>query len=259
MIAVNLLPRGANAGANAPRGPSVKDALAARLASVGAVVGDPYLVGAAAATVVAVAAVAALHLTTSREAAALAERERVAVADSSRFATAIAARRRAEAERDAVTRQLTVITQIDSARYIWAHALDEVSRSLPPYTWLTSVQQTSAPPAPPAAPAKRDSAAAPAAGAGAKAKADTVAVPTPAGGVTFRLVGQTVDIQALTLFMRDLEASPFVERVQLVRSEAVIADGKEVTEFTLDGAYRSAPLAVLRTQTLAIPVMSAGR
>ncbi len=88
-------------------------------------------------------------------------------------------------------------------------------------------------------------------------KADSIAALPQS--MRFRLVGQTVDIQALTLFMRDLEASPFVERVQLVRSEAVIADGKEVTEFTLDGAYRSAPLAVLRTQTLAIPVMSAGR
>jgi Tfp pilus assembly protein PilN len=137
--------------------------------------------------------------------------------------------------------------------------LDEVSRSLPPYTWLTSVQQTSAPPAPPAAPKPDSTAARPAAGAAPVASAAPDTASASPGQMTFRVVGQTVDIQALTLFMRDLEASPFLDRIQLVRSEAVLADGKEVTEFTLDGAYRTAPLAVLRTQTLAIPVMSAGR
>ncbi|HZF67044.1 MAG TPA: PilN domain-containing protein [Gemmatirosa sp.] len=258
MIAVNLLPRGANASAGAPRGPSARDALVARLARIGAVVGDPYLVGAVAATLVGIGAVGAMHWTTQRETAALAERETVALADSSRYAAAIAARRRAEGERDAVNRQLAVITQIDSARYVWAHVLDEVSRSLPPYTWLTSVQQTSAPPAPPAAP-KPDSAAARSATAPTAASAQPDTAPATPSRMTFRVVGQTVDIQALTLFMRDLEASPFLDRIQLVRSEAVLADGKEVTEFTLDGAYRTAPLAVLRTQTLAIPVMSAGR
>jgi hypothetical protein len=95
----------------------------------------------------------------------------VAVADSSRYAAAIAAPAKAEAERDAVTRQLTVITQIDSARYTWAHALDEVSRSLPP-VHLADVGAADERAAGAAGAAKPDSAAATAhAGGGARRSA----------------------------------------------------------------------------------------
>jgi Tfp pilus assembly protein PilN len=74
-----------------------------------------------------------------------------------------------------VRRQLAVISEIDSTRYAWAHVLDEVSRSMPPYTWLTAVQQTSAPPTPDGA------ADAPANGAAAKAAAKPARAtpPTP--------------------------------------------------------------------------------
>ena len=41
-----------------------------------------------------------------------------------------------------------------------------------------------------------------------------------------RLVGRTVDIQALTRFMKDLEASPFLTNVQLDKSELARRPGK---------------------------------
>ena len=154
-------------------------------------------------------------------------------------------------------RQLGVITTIDSARYAWAHVLDEVSRALPPYTWLTAVQQTSAPPLPVAPPKAKgdkpdgDKAAGDAKADGKTAKPDSAAART---ALTFRVVGQTVDIQALTAFMRELEASPFIQHVQLARSEAVQADGKEVTEFTLDAELQPPPRDLLRTERLAVPV-----
>ena len=52
--------------------------------------------------------------------------------------------------------------------------------------------------------------------------------------MNFRIIGNTVDIQALTRFMRLLEASPFVENVTLVKSSLILIENKEVTEFTLD-------------------------
>ena len=248
MIQVNLLPR-PSAGASR----AGTRALAAWGARLRGSVGDPYLVSAVGGVVAAAAVVGALWTGTHREAAALAERTEVALADSTRHATAIAVRARAIAERDSVRRQLAVITAIDSTRYVWAHVLDEVGRALPPYTWLTAVQQTSAPPVPAAAPVAptKDAPAAAAAAAAGSGAGDSTSVRRP---VTFRIVGQTVDIQALTLFMRDLEASPFVQNVQLARSEAVQADGKDVTEFTLDGEFQPAPVELLRTQVLAVPV-----
>jgi hypothetical protein len=57
--------------------------------------------------------------------------------------------------------------------------------------------------------------------------------------------------------MRDLETSPFVQRVQLARSAPVQADGREVTEFTLDAEFEPPPRALLRTERLAVAVAPA--
>jgi len=48
--------------------------------------------------------------------------------------------------RDSVVNQVNLIRSFDDKRFVWPHIMDEVSRALPPYTWLTSVTQTSAPP-----------------------------------------------------------------------------------------------------------------
>ena len=52
----------------------------------------------------------------------------------------------AEAQRDSVARQIVIIRSLDGSRYIWPHVLDEVNKALTPYTWLKSLQQTSAVP-----------------------------------------------------------------------------------------------------------------
>lgn len=250
MIQINLLP-GHESGAAAPTGlRAAVGAVQARLAAIGA---DRYLLVGVGGTAAAAALVGVLYTRQAAAAADITARETAAVDDSTRYAALLAARRGAVAERDSVRRQLAVISEIDSTRYAWAHVLDEVSRSLPPYTWITAVQQTSAPPTPDGV---VDSTAA--AKPGAKPAADTAA---RAGAphaqhplLAFRVVGQTVDIQALTAFMRDLETSPFVQRVQLARSEPVQVDGKEVTEFTLDAEYERAPRSLLRTERLVVAV-----
>lgn len=255
MIQINLLP-GHESGAAAPTG--LRAAAAAVRARVAAVAADKYLLGGAGAAVAAAAAVAWLHAAQSAQAAEAGAREAAAVADSTRYAALLAARRSAVAERDSVRRQLAVIAEIDSTRYAWAHVMDEVSRSLPPYTWLTAVQQTSAPPTPDGT--ADTLAVAPAVAPGA-ARADSAgrdsAGPAPRAVLAFRVVGQTVDIQALTAFMRDLETSPFVQRVQLARSEPTQVDGREVTEFTLDAQYERPPRSLLRAERLAVAVAPA--
>jgi Tfp pilus assembly protein PilN len=257
MIQINLLP-GHESGAAAPTG--LRAAAAAVRARVAAVAADKYLLGGAGAAVAAAAAVAWLHAAQSAQAAEAGAREAAAVADSTRYAALLAARRSAVAERDSVRRQLAVIAEIDSTRYAWAHVMDEVSRSLPPYTWLTAVQQTSAPPTPDGT--ADTLAVAPAAAGAAAARADSAgrdsAGPAaPRAVLAFRVVGQTVDIQALTAFMRDLETSPFVQRVQLARSEPTQVDGREVTEFTLDAQYERPPRSLLRAERLAVAVAPA--
>ena len=250
MIHVNLHPkRGKKSSGD---GAASFAAVGALVARVRGAVNDVYLAGAVATVVAACAAVAFLFTSQQKAEAAIVEREDTAVRDSARYSALVVAQTKATARRDSLAAQLRVIAAIDSNRYVWAHLLDEMSRSLPAYTWLTNVEQTSAPPnAPPAETAKKGKPASAKDSAAAAAAADSAALPHV---TRFRVVGHTVDIQALTMFMRDLESSPFVRNVQLARSEAVLADGKDVTQFTLDAEYQTPPRSALRTDTITVRV-----
>ncbi len=221
---------------------------------------DPWLLGSVATVVVAVASVGILFSAQQARATEVESKLEVAVKDSTRLTSALSARRKVTAERDSVQRQLRIIRTIDDNRYNWAHILDEVSQSLPQYTWLTVIEQTTKEPLPPGAdtthgqPAPSQSKTKVDTSRAAKvaaAKADTVDIHPQ---LAFRLVGQTVDIQALTLFMKNLESSPFLQKVSLKRSEIVVVDGKDITEFELLAEYEVPPASVIRTLPLVVPV-----
>jgi len=221
---------------------------------------DPWLIGSVATVVIAVASVGILFSAQQARANEVESKLDIAVKDSTRLTTVLAARRKVTAERDSVQRQLSIIRTIDDNRYNWAHILDEVSGALPQYTWLTVLEQTTKEPLPPGADTTRAQPTPPAGAAKvdpsraaklAAAKADTITI-HPA--LAFRLVGQTVDIQALTLFMKNLESSPFLQKVSLKRSEIVVVDGKDITEFELLAEYEVPPPGVIRTAPLVVPV-----
>ena len=252
MIEINLLP-GAR---KAKRSRSTSVDFGAFFRGVGSKVADPYLIGSIVSVAIAVLVVAGLYLYQKQRMAGLEERQRAADQVASQYSGVIADRNAAESERDSVVRQINVIKAIDGSRYVWAHILDEVSRALPPYTWLKSLNQTSA-----------VSNLSPEVEAGLSpqdrktktklaATADSAAV--AAGVITFRVVGLTVDIQALTRFMKQLEASPWIEDVQLTKSDLVQVaskDGpKEATEFTLDMKLQKADAAFIRRVPLRIAV-----
>ncbi len=253
MLEINLLP-GTKKGSKSV---SSGFALGGAFSAIGSNIRDPFLIGAAASVVVAVAAVGLLFSAQSARATEVEGRMERAVRDSTRYAKVLSARRKLTAERDSVIRQLQIIRTIDDNRYTWAHILDEVSRALPAYTWLTTMEQTSKAPLPPGVDSVQTVEAPAAAGAAAKKKAaeeaatDTLVVNPPLG---FRLVGQTVDIQALTMFMRQLESSPFIQKVTLAKSEIVIVEGKDVTQFELSAEFEVPPPGVVRTTPLVVPV-----
>jgi len=206
--------------------------------------------------VAAVAVVGILFTGQSARAGELETRLESALRDSTRYAKVLDARHRLTAERDSVHRQLQIIRTIDDNRYNWAHILDEISRALPAYTWLTIIEQTSKTPLPPGTDSVAQAAATPSSAAAKKKDTavvtpDTVTVHPP---LTFRVIGQTVDIQALTMFMRQLESSPFVQSVSLTKSEIVIVEGKDVTQFELTAAYEVPPAGVVQTSPLVVPV-----
>lgn len=262
MIEINLLP-----GAKRTTRRGVDFAPGAALASIGANFKDKFLIFGVVGLVIGLGSIAGMYLYQSRLEAAVVTRESAAATDSARFAAVLTARAHAETTRDSVYQQLAIIKSIDDTRYTWPHLLQAINLAVPQYTWLISVAQTS--------PITTTAASANDTSAAGRAKADSVkkagggnAHQTPASrkahadslfnGVatttTFRIIGQTVDVQALTQFMKSLEASPFIKNVQLTRSDLVTADGKEVTEFQLEAQTETPPARLLQTVPLSIAV-----
>lgn len=245
MIEINLSPRANARGAR--RGPD----LSAALAGIRSRVRDPYLTAAVGSLLLAILAVGGLHWRHTSRVASLTETEQQAVQDSTRYSAILKEQYAARAQRDSIMTQLEIIKSIDDERFVWPHILEEVSRALPAYTWLTAINQTS--PVASAAALRSDSAAKPGS-PGAGASANGARATADARIVRFRMVGQTVDIQALTRFMKLLEASPFIQNVQLARSDAVAELGEQVTEFQLDAEYEPPAPGVIRTIPVTLTV-----
>jgi Tfp pilus assembly protein PilN len=244
MIEINLLP------GSGKKNRSTGFSLTAIGGQAASRVKDPFMIAAAVSIVAATGAIGYLHMSQAGKAEELTERERRAVQDSTRFVAVLRERNRALAQRDSVQRQLEIIKNIDNDRFVWSHIMDEVSRALPPYTWLKSIQQSAvvAPPTqpPPPPPAAKD---------GAKAKAPPPA-PLPApSALKFQIAGNTVDIQALTRFMKLLESSPFIKNVTIAKAELVTLEGKEVQEFLLEAEYERPDASVIAT----VPVTLSSR
>jgi len=139
-----------------------------------------------------------------------------AVQDSIRYSALISKQDQVRARRDTIAAKLVMIQEIDAERNIWAHLLDEISRALPDYTWLTQISAT---------PGDDE--------------------------VSFQIVGRTGNTFALTRFLKDLEASPFIQGVQLTRTEIVRDQGERTLhQFSITARYEEPPLEILTTVPL---------
>lgn len=245
MIEINLLP---GAGKRSKARASGMD-MSSAFSNVAQQIKDPFLIGSIVAVAVAVLAVGGLFLRSYTVSRALTKRQEIAQADSTRLALQMTDRLKTQAQRDTMLLQLNIIRSIDNNRFTWAHLLDEISRALPPYTWLTEVNQTSSPVSVAAAVVVDTSKKA---GAAAKKKSDSTQPVQDT--VSFRIQGNTVDIQALTRFMRDLEASPFVQNVQLSSTALAVVDGKEVTQFELTAQFEQPDPRAIKTVPLVATV-----
>jgi Tfp pilus assembly protein PilN len=171
-------------------------------------------------------------------AAAESRREAVRV-EKKRYDIVIAQKRQAEKVRDSLLYEINVIRDIDADRYVWPHVLDQTTKALPPYTWITGVQVASAVVAPGIAPGQ--------------AANGPVMVERDSGGrpaVKVSIAGRTVDIQAYTTFLRQLAASPWFTDVTPAASQTVIESDRPVTAFTVTVSYRVADSVYIRTVPL---------
>jgi len=195
---------------------------------------DPFLMGAVGAWVLVIAVLGLLYLNNLRQLYVLEPRLEQARSENRRFKAFLADKRRQEKIRDSLLAQITVIKSVDGDRYIWPHLLDEITKALPAYTWLVDLGVS----APAAAPVVAQNTPA--------GTADTAA-PAPPPPLTFQINGRTIDIQAYTRFLRQLEASPWIMDVMPVSAMTVVEKERPVTAFTIRASYNRADSAYIRT------------
>lgn len=180
---------------------------------------DRWVLGSTLVIVVALALMGYLYVNTGSRLGDLTVSIDEAVSDSARYADLIQQNDALVARRDSIAQRVAVIQEIDGDRYVWPHILDEVARALPDYTWLTEIVQLSASP-----------------------------------DVQFRIQGRAGNNFALTRFMENLEASPFIRNVSLVSTEQTVASSGGVNQvvntFFLEAFFERPPLELLQTEPL---------
>jgi len=246
MIHINLLP---GATKKAKRGGTARFDFASLLSGASERVKDRWLTAAVVAAVVCFGAIGAMYALQSHRTNTLTAAEQQGLADSTRYASVLRDRVHLEAKRDTLLRQLNIIRTIDGDRFVWPHVLEEVSTALPAYTWLIGLGLTGTPQGqnlvaarPPGAPTPKSKAGAP------------LQTTVPPDTVHVRVQGRTVDIQALTRFMSDLEASPFFSDVTIDKSEVATDNGVQVTNFQLTMRYTRPDSSVIRRAPLKVSV-----
>ncbi|HEY4215573.1 MAG TPA: PilN domain-containing protein [Gemmatimonadaceae bacterium] len=252
MIEINLLP---GAGKKKAGGRQAVD-FGAMMSGMSGRIRDKYMIVAVVSVIAAAAVVGVMYTMQGKRETALNERQDKSTRDSTRYANFLKDRYRSEAVRDTLLRQVNIIRSIDEDRYVWPHIMDEISRALPQFTWLTSVSFVGTPQGNTnvvvTPHTTQDTSAAAKKHPKPPKRLDT---DIPHDVINVRIMGRTVDIQALTRFMTDLEASPFLSNVQLDKSELAIDQGKEVTQFQLTVAYSRPDTSMIRR----VPLSLAGR
>ena len=233
MITVNLRPDLKRKRARSPF-----KGVAESIRGLGGKVKDPLLIASIVSWVGVVGWLGFVVVGTTRELNALEPQLEATRSEHKRFKAFLAEKRHQETIRDSLVAQIGVIRTVDGDRYVWPHLLDEVTKALPAYTWLVDMA-FAAPAIAPSTPQPAD------------ATKDSTAVETFVSPPTvFNVNGRTVDIQAYTRFLRQLEASPWITDVTPVSAQTVVEKERPVTAFTIRATYRQADSAYIRTVPL---------
>lgn len=225
MIEINLLP-----GAKKKRGGGRVGFQMPDVKAVMASVKDPWLIACIAGWVLVVAAIALLYLPRRAQVSALDPKLKAAERDARRLQQVLRTKAEAEAKRDSLITQINIIRDIDRERYIWPHILDQVTRVLPPYTWIDELTSRTT-------------------------EGDT----TGASVVSLQITGKSADIQAITRFVRNLEESPFLEAATTVSTAVVSEQGRDVFTYVINVRYQQPDTSLLTLQPLAASLVQGYR
>ena len=101
-----------------------------------------------------------------------------------------------------IRQRLDLIQGLDDGRFVWPHLLDELSRALPNYAWLTAVRLNS-----------------------------------PIPDLRVQVDGMAANPLAITAFVRSLQESPYVGDVRILGSQEQALEGFSAHSFKLIVRY----------------------
>ncbi len=215
-IEINLLPGARKKAGGA--GLSLPD-----FSQVVARVKDPLLVGALAAWVVGLSAMGWMWYTQTSALSAMEPRLLGVQNSARRFGQIIAQKERQTSLRDSLVVELDAIREIDGDRFVWPHIMEEITKALPEFTWLVSLDAVTV----------QD-----------QVLEDGTVIVAP---VEFTIDGRTSNIQSYTRFMTRLEDSPWFRNVGSTGTNTVVENERTVRAFQITGTYQVADSAFIRT------------
>jgi Tfp pilus assembly protein PilN len=213
LIEINLAPKGSTARLAGRRMPKLG------LPAVPALGGDVRSIGGVVAVVLVLALLVFGFLRMGTREAQLEARIEEAVEDSTRYASTIELLNSLQARQDTIARKIEVIRSVDTRRYVWPHLMDEISLAVPAYAWMTEITSTES--------------------------EDSLQV-----APSFTIQGAAGSTQALTRFMTNLEASPFITDVSLITTEQEVLEGRPIQRFSLEALYRDPDPSMIQTVPL---------
>lgn len=199
MIEVNLHPEGSKRRRKSRRAPAVPAWLKPKGTTGGR---DLWLTAAVVVPTLVLLVVGFLWMSQRSERRALDERLAEAVEDSTRLSDLRALSDSLMARESQVSERLGLLRGLDDGRFVWPHLLDEFSRALPDYAWLTSIREASAPP-----------------------------------DLQVQVDGMAANPLAITAYVRNLQESPFIGEVRILGSQEQNLEGFSAHSFKLIVAY----------------------
>ncbi len=105
-----------------------------------------------------------------------------------------------------IQERLELVRGLDEGRFVWPHLLDELSRALPEFTWLTAVR-----------------------------------VSTPLPDLTVQVDGLAANPLVITRYVRNLQGSEYIEQVRIMGSQQTEVDNVSAHAFKLVVTYADPP------------------
>jgi Tfp pilus assembly protein PilN len=199
MIEVNLHPEGSKRRRKGRRVPTVPGWLKSKGTTGGR---DPWLIAAVAVPALVLLVVGWLWFSQRSDRGALDQRITEAVEDSARLSDLRALSDSLIAREAQISERLGLLRGLDDGRFVWPHLLDEFSRALPDFAWLTSIREASAAP-----------------------------------DLQVQVDGMAANPLAITAYVRSLQESPFVGQVRILGSQEQNLDGFSAHSFKLIVGY----------------------